>query len=98
MPAVSDDPGVSNGCDNRGRGGRGSMRGDDLVTYGGRARRRPKRRIPARPSIAAGSADTVPRGDAMAANRSLLVRTNPIAGRSTAGGDIAGTLADQQVH
>ena len=61
------------------------MRGDDLVTYGVRAGRRPKRRVLARPSIAAGSAGTCPKGDAVTSNRSLLVRTNPIAGRSEGG-------------
>jgi hypothetical protein len=69
------------------------MRGDDLVTYGIRARRRPKRRLPARPSIAAGFAGTGPEGDVMASNRSLLVRTISLAGRSEAGRNIAGTLA-----
>ena len=34
IPAASGDPGVSDGFEDRGRGGRGSMRGDDLVTYG----------------------------------------------------------------
>ena len=64
------------------------MRGDDLVTYGVRACRRPKRRVPARPSIAAGSSGTGLKGDAVTSNRSLLVRTNPIAGRSEGDGKL----------
>jgi hypothetical protein len=64
------------------------MRGDDLVTYGVRARRRLKRRVPARPSIAAGSAVTGLKGDAVTSNRSLLVRTNPLAGRSEGDGNL----------
>ena len=74
------------------------MRGDDLVTYGVRARRRPERRVPARPSIAAGFARTGPKDDMVASNRSLLVRTISLAGRSEAGRNIAGTLASCEFH
>ena len=33
IPAAAEGGGGSNGCADRGRGGRGSMRDDDLVTF-----------------------------------------------------------------